>query len=70
MPTAYLHSAAIRDAETLAKADGLRYLFHIVTDGPPSLIDAVIPAIAHLLDSPSSRSYIHPYIDVEVRRIG
>ena len=55
------------DVQCISKAGGMRVLLHTLSEGPPALASLLIPAFIYIIDSPSTRKYLRPGQDLEVR---
>ena len=57
------------DIQCVSKAGGLRVLLQTLSEGPPALSSLLSPAFLLIIDTPSTRKYLRPGQDLEVRLI-
>ena len=55
------------DIQCVSKAGGMRVLLQTLSEGPPALSPLLIPVFLYIIDSPSTRRYLNPGQDLEVR---
>jgi rapamycin-insensitive companion of mTOR len=55
------------DVQCVARAGGMRVLLQMLSEGPPALASLLSPAFLYVIDSPSTRKYLRPGKDLEVR---
>lgn len=55
------------DIQCISKAGGMRVLLQTLSEGPSALAYLLIPAFLYTIDSPSTRKYVRPGQDLEVR---
>lgn len=55
------------DIQCISKAGGMRVLLQTLSEGPPALSPLLIPVFLYIIDSPSTRRYLRPGQDLEVR---
>ncbi|KAH8104684.1 Rapamycin-insensitive companion of mTOR, N-term-domain-containing protein [Cristinia sonorae] len=54
------------DIELLAKTGGIRVLLHALAEGPLEMAPIISSAFLYIVDSPRTRAYLHPGIDLEM----
>lgn len=54
------------DTELMVRTGGLQVLLRAMAEGPLEMAPLLVPAILHIADSPRTRIYLHPGIDLEV----
>lgn len=59
----------VRDARKVASLGGLRVIIKALNDCPKNMADFLVLTVVHLLDSPNSRHFLRPHVDVEVNNI-
>ena len=57
------------DIELMGKTGGIRVLLHALAEGPPEMTPLLASAFLHIVDCPSTRVYLKPGIDLEVREL-
>jgi len=57
------------DVQCVSNAGGMRVLLQTLSEGPPALASLLSPAFLYIIDSPSTRKYLRPGQDLEVRSI-
>jgi rapamycin-insensitive companion of mTOR len=55
------------DIQCVSKAGGMRVLLQTLSEGPAALSSLLIPVFLYIIDSPSTRRYLRPGQDLEVR---
>ncbi|KAI0061413.1 hypothetical protein BV25DRAFT_1900415 [Artomyces pyxidatus] len=58
------------DIELVAKAGGIRILLHSLAEGPMELASLLTSVFLCIVDSPRTRRYLHPGIDLEMALSG
>ncbi len=54
------------DIDLVARTGGLRYLLHVLGDGPVELSLMLASVFLHIADSPRTRAYLRVGTDLEV----
>ncbi|THH23167.1 hypothetical protein EUX98_g8011 [Antrodiella citrinella] len=54
------------DIELMAKTGGIRVLLHALAEGPLEMAPIISSAFLYIVDSPRTRAYLHPGIDLEM----
>jgi large subunit ribosomal protein L17e len=54
------------DIDLLARTDGIRFLLHVLSDGPEEIAPILASTFLHVVDSPRTRSYLHIGTDLEM----
>ncbi len=57
------------DIDLVARTGGLRVLLHALAEGPLEMAPILSSAFLYIADSPRTRAYLHPGIDLEVRML-
>nr|KAJ3422659.1 hypothetical protein HK105_007090 [Polyrhizophydium stewartii] len=57
---------AVRHPELACFSGGTKAMFAALLDGPPEMLDPIVSTFLHLLDSPASRRYIRPHVELEM----
>jgi hypothetical protein len=50
----------------MARCGGIRVLLHALAEGPPEVTPLLASVFLHIIDSPTTRSYLSPGTDLEV----
>ncbi|KAI0632054.1 hypothetical protein C8Q77DRAFT_1158732 [Trametes polyzona] len=58
------------DIELMARTGGIRVLLHALSEGPMEMAPLLAAAFLHIIDSPKTRVYLHPGIDLEIALSG
>ena len=61
--------AVLIDIELMGKTGGIRVLLHALAEGTPEMTPLLASAFLHIVDCPSTRVYLKPGIDLEVREV-
>lgn len=54
------------DIDLVARTGGIRFLLHVLGDGPVEITPILASAFLHIVDSPRTRAYLHVGTDLEV----
>lgn len=53
------------DIELVSKSGGMRTVLSALTDGPPELAPVLARVFLHIIDTPKTRRYLTPGVDLE-----
>lgn len=56
------------DIDLLSRTGGVRFLLHVLGEGPIELATLLASAFLQIVDSPRTRAYLHVGVDLEVGR--
>ena len=54
------------DTDLMARVGGIRVLLHFLVEGPSITTPILASAFLYIVDSPRTRAYLRPGIDLEV----
>lgn len=61
---------AIFDVDLVVRGGGLRVLMQALLDGPRQMVEVLVSALIYVLDSPETRGYLRPGVELEVGGLG
>ena len=62
-------NVALFNPEIVSFTGGYKTLFQWIIDGPSTLIKPIVASFMQLLDSPSQRGYLRPFVEIDVYSI-
>ena len=54
------------DIDLVSRTDGIRFLLHVLGEGPVEIAPMLAATFLHIVDSPRTRAYLRVGIDLEV----
>ncbi|EMD39883.1 hypothetical protein CERSUDRAFT_112137 [Gelatoporia subvermispora B] len=58
------------DIDLVARTGGIRILLHALAEGPPEMAPILASAFLYIIDSPRTRAYLKPGVDLEIALTG